>query len=76
MSAVLVVKRVAQIDGAALLLVLLLAGCMVGPNYKRPVVEVPGSYRQDPAPDIAPDSSLPFIADEQWAAIFQEPTLR
>ena len=47
MSAVLVVKRVEQIAGGVLgaLIVVLMVGCRVGPDYKRPADDVPGSYR-------------------------------
>ena len=78
MSAVLVVKRVEQIAGGVLLalIVLLMLGCRVGPDYKRPAVDVPGSYRQALAPDVAPASPSPSIADEQWSTVFQDPTLK
>src|ERR1700744_251248 len=75
MSAALGVKRVGKIIGGVLL-ALLIVGCTVGPNYKRPAVDVPGSYRQALAPDIAPASSAPSIADEQWSTIFQDSTLQ
>src|SRR6201996_7372968 len=75
MSAALVVKRVGKIIGGVLL-ALLIVGCTVGPNYKRPAVDVPGSYRQALAPHIAPASSAPSIADEQWSMIFQDSTLQ
>ena len=75
MSAALVVKRVGKIIGGVLL-ALLIVGCTVGPNYKRPAVDVPGSYRQTLAPDIAPTSPAPSIADEQWSTIFQDSTLQ
>src|ERR1700721_1995839 len=72
------VKRVGQFVGGALLafLALIVIGCTVGPNYKRPAVDVPGSYRQALAPDVAPASPSPSIADEQWSAIFQDATLQ
>src|SRR3984885_4442588 len=75
MSAALLVKRVGKIVGGVLL-ALLIVGCTVGPNYKRPAVDAPGSYRQTLAPDIAPASSAPSIADEQWSTIFQDSTLQ
>ena len=75
MSASLVVKRVGQFVGAALI-ALLAIGCNVGPNYKRPAVDVPANYRQALAPDIASASSAPSIADEQWTQVFQDPTLQ
>jgi outer membrane protein, multidrug efflux system len=78
MPGVLVVKRIGLISGGLLLafIALLVVGCKVGPDYKRPAVDVPNSYRQALAPDITPDSSLPSIADEQWSAIFQDPVLK
>jgi multidrug efflux system outer membrane protein len=78
MSASLVVKRIGQVVEGVLiaLVVLLMVGCKVGPDYKRPTVDVPGSYRQALAPDIAPASQAPSIADEQWTVIFQDPTLQ
>jgi multidrug efflux system outer membrane protein len=78
MSACLVVKRVGQVVEGALiaLFVLLVVGCKVGPNYKRPAVDVPGSYREALTPDIAPPSQAPSIGDEQWTAVFQDPTLQ
>jgi NodT family efflux transporter outer membrane factor (OMF) lipoprotein len=49
--------------------VLLLAGCAVGPNYKRPAVPVPDQYRgaaSDPA----------SLADKKWSDLFQDDALR
>lgn len=78
MSASLVVKHGGQVVGGALaaLMALAVTGCTVGPDYKRPVLNMPGSYRQSLAPDIAPTSSAPSIADEQWSVVFQDPTLQ
>jgi multidrug efflux system outer membrane protein len=78
MSATLVVKLVGQfVDSVvATLIVLLVVGCKVGPDYKRPSLDIPGSYRQSLAPDIAPTSPAPSIADEQWTTVFQDPTLQ
>src|SRR5882757_5865839 len=78
MSAIMVVKRIGQVVEGVLmaLVVLLMVGCKVGPDYKRPAVDVPGSYRQALAPDIAPASQTPSIADEQWIVIFQDSTLQ
>jgi multidrug efflux system outer membrane protein len=75
MAAALVAKRVEQIVCGALfgVVVSTTVGCNAGPNYKRPVVNVPGSYRQSLAPDIASASS---IADEQWPTVFQDSTLQ
>ncbi len=55
---------------------LFVAGCEVGPNYKRPSINTPGNYRQALAPDISADSPAPAIADEQWPKIFQDAVLQ
>jgi multidrug efflux system outer membrane protein len=75
MTAVTVKKRIGQIVVGAFL-ALLLIGCTVGPNYKRPAVDVPGSYRSSQAPDIAAAAAASSIADEQWSVIFQDATLQ
>jgi multidrug efflux system outer membrane protein len=77
MSTTMVVKRAGQAIGSVLIaqVVLLMAGCKVGPDYKRPAVNVPGNYRQAIAPDIAPTSQT-SIADEQWRVVFQDPKLQ
>jgi multidrug efflux system outer membrane protein len=50
----------------------LLTGCAVGPNYKRPQVPVPGQYRNAPAPG---DQPAPSLADTRWQDLFSDPTL-
>jgi len=52
---------------------LLLAGCMVGPNYKRPAIDAPGVYRGDSQSSLA--SSEP-LGDEKWLEVFQDPVLQ
>ena len=47
------------------------AGCMMGPNYKRPSVNVPQGYRAT-APDQTASSSL---GNEQWWQVYQDPVL-
>jgi outer membrane protein, multidrug efflux system len=60
----------------ALFPVLVVNGCKVGPNYKRPVVVTPDQYR-GVAPDLSnqPGSQLPF-AEMQWETVFQDEILR
>ena len=72
------------------LLTLLTCGCAVGPNYKRPKVEVPPTYRgaspeEGAQPGSQPDgnstqqSSTPAaqsLADQKWWDVFQDPTLQ
>ena len=53
---------------------LLPAGCNVGPNYKRPPVTVPDSYR-GLAPNLPPQTAASF-ADEKWWTVFQDPQLQ
>lgn len=55
---------------------LLVAGCQVGPNYARPAVDTPTSYRLALAPDATASVDEPSIADEQWLTIFQDPVLQ
>jgi multidrug efflux system outer membrane protein len=60
----------------ALVLMLVVSGCKVGPNYKRPVVVTPDQYR-GVAPDLSnqPGAQQPF-AEMQWETVFQDETLR
>src|SRR5580692_7733337 len=57
----------------ALTFALLLAGCMVGPNYQRPAIDAPGVYRADSQASIASSESL---GDEKWWEVFQDPLLQ
>jgi multidrug efflux system outer membrane protein len=58
------------------LVLLLLNGCAVGPNYARPKVEVPGDFR-GLAPDATPTTGGgASLADQKWWDVFQDQTLR
>jgi multidrug efflux system outer membrane protein len=46
------------------------AGCAVGPNYKRPPVDSPATFRDDHAP------STNSIADLDWWQVYQDETLQ
>jgi len=48
---------------------LLLAGCAVGPNYKRPAVTVPSQF-----PGAAADAAS--LADKKWSDLFDDAALR
>ena len=50
---------------------LTLSGCMMGPNYKRPQVELPGGFRGAPASAAMTTS----IADTKWQNLFSDRTL-
>ena len=49
----------------------LLCGCAVGPNYKRPMVDSPGNFRSAPA--LVTTNS---IADLPWWDVYQDQTLK
>jgi outer membrane protein, multidrug efflux system len=62
-------------------------GCAVGPNYKRPSVDVPVTYREaateTPASSTgqtvtqpAPQQSAASLGDEKWWNVFQDEELR
>src|SRR6201987_2574083 len=48
------------------------AGCMMGPKYKRPAVNVPKQYRT-PEPQQATQASS--LGNEQWWQVYQDPVL-
>jgi multidrug efflux system outer membrane protein len=54
---------------------LLNSGCTVGPNYKRPSVAVPGSYRGTVS-DEPTQTQLAVLGDRKWWDIFQDKQLR
>jgi len=54
-----------------LLPLLLVAGCALGPNYKRPAVPVPPEFRGAPAA-----SSAASLADTKWPELFEDETLK
>jgi outer membrane protein, multidrug efflux system len=70
----------AVLAGGALLW---MAACSVGPNYKRPAVNAPASFRgvapaETPAsPDTKSSSSAtPALGDEKWWEVFQDKELQ
>jgi outer membrane protein, multidrug efflux system len=54
---------------------LLLSGCTVGPNYKRPIVAVPPTYR-GAVPDETAQTDTATLGDQKWRDIFQDEQLR
>ena len=56
----------ASVGGEALLL----PGCAVGPNYKRPAINSPANLRNAPA-----DPSTNTLADLQWWELHKDETL-
>jgi len=58
---------------ALLPIFIVLAGCAVGPNYKRPAVNLPTAYR---APALAQsDDPAASLGNEKWWDVYQDPVL-
>ena len=55
---------------AVVLLPFFLAGCKVGPNYKRPATTPPANFYQETAPNAA------SLADLPWWEVFKDPQLQ
>ncbi|MGB6678452.1 MAG: efflux transporter outer membrane subunit, partial [Terriglobales bacterium] len=53
----------------------MLVGCMVGPNYHRPAVQTPVSYR-DLADNLQLQAQAASYADLPWWQVFQDPKLQ
>jgi outer membrane protein, multidrug efflux system len=71
-----IVRRVAQ-TAIAGLLILMMAACNVGPNYKRPATSTPQSFRGALAPEVAaPAQTESSLGDQRWSAVFQDPVLQ
>ena len=60
---------------ALLCAALVLSGCTVGPNYKRPIVAVPPTYR-GVVPGEAAQTETAALGDQKWWDIFQDEQLR
>ena len=53
---------------------LVICGCTVGPNYKKPAAAVPGSFRGLAPEDNA--SNPRSLGDQKWIEVFQDEQLR
>ncbi|MGA2588717.1 MAG: efflux transporter outer membrane subunit [Bryobacteraceae bacterium] len=51
----------------------LLAGCTVGPNYKRPATDIPANFR---APQPLPPAQAASLADLKWFEVFKDDKLQ
>ena len=65
-------RRTVSHIGITFLFALALSGCMVGPNYKRPPVDTPPTFRG--APTDA--STAGSFGDQKWPDVFQDPQLQ
>jgi len=67
-----------------LILTIFTGGCTVGPNYRRPKIDVPAAYRGAPPQQTAQppedlqrsQSSGQSFGDQKWFDVFQDPQLR
>jgi multidrug efflux system outer membrane protein len=59
----------------AAVLIVSIAGCAIGPNYKRPAVDVPAAYRGEPL-DAGSDRGPESIGDAKWWMVFQDEELQ
>ena len=55
--------------------IFLMAGCMIGPNYHRPGINVPDAYRGMTKEEIV-NRQLDSIGQQQWWEIFQDKKLQ
>ena len=60
---------------APILASIVMAGCMVGPNYHRPIVPTPGVYR-DLSENLQAQEQAASFADLPWWQVFQDPQLQ
>ena len=51
------------------------AACTLGPNYQRPKVDVPATYRGPVASSPAPPS-VESLGNEKWWSVFHDPVLQ
>ena len=54
---------------AAVFLALLLGGCMVGPDYRRPALDLPAAFTE---PDVA---KAPMAVPQKWWTLYDDATL-
>lgn len=58
---------------AVILLTLFSTGCAVGPNYRRPAVQIPENFR---APQPLPPAQAESLADLKWFEVFKDSKLQ
>jgi len=58
---------------AAILALVVLSGCTVGPNYHRPTVQTPTAFR---SPTPTPTSDPASLADLKWFEVFKDEKLQ
>jgi multidrug efflux system outer membrane protein len=67
--------RIMTRAAALLLMSIIVAGCTVGPNYKRPPAGTPDAFRgQTPDQSFSADTSS--LGDQRWWQVFQDQSLQ
>ena len=66
-------RRTTKFSYLAVPLVVILAGCNLGPNYVRPNVPTPVAFR---APEPLPADQAASLADLKWFDVFKDPELQ
>jgi outer membrane protein, multidrug efflux system len=69
-------KPIVSIPAAALTVSMLLSSCAVGPNYKRPDVQVPTEFRGPSGPAAPAAADNHSLADEKWFDLFDDDVLK
>jgi hypothetical protein len=62
-----------RLSFTAIPLAIVLTGCAVGPNYERPNVPAPITFR---APEPLPPDQAASLADLKWFEVFKDPELQ
>src|SRR6516164_4580340 len=62
------------LHASSFILAVLLAGCAVGPDYKRPAVDTPGAYKRAASDTNAPSGPQSF-GELGWWETFKDPQL-
>jgi multidrug efflux system outer membrane protein len=60
---------------ATIFVAALIVGCKVGPNYRKPVVQIPTAYR-DLSESKQAEAQVSSYADLPWWQVFQDPQLQ
>jgi multidrug efflux system outer membrane protein len=68
-------RKSAALQILGLIILALACGCAVGPNYKKPTVNVPTVYR-GVTPEEAAQGETRSLADEKWWDVFRDEQLR
>lgn len=62
--------------GSTFAIASILSGCIVGPQYRRPVVNTPPAYRDVESVSAHPDASTSSVADLKWSEVFKDEQLK